>query len=138
MADQRKTSRHLSGRGGNQKPFATGHNPANGQEIKIPVNRGVVTAFYVANADGGWPKRDVMRVDADLPSVQEGAPFWLEECRAGEGMGEMVEYRVAEVRAIGRRFDSRFGQLLRQILLVPVANADTLGDLSAVDLLGRG
>ena len=58
----------------------------------------------------------------------------LQEMRPGEGMGDIVTYRVAEIRNRLRRFEGRYGQVMRRILLVPVADADLIADLGVDDL----
>ncbi|MDO4246545.1 MAG: hypothetical protein Q4C89_11020 [Deinococcus sp.] len=125
--------RHLSGAGGNQILKAKAVTPS-GEEIVIPTARTSAVVWYVANPDGSWPKKDTLQLDEDVADVREGEYFWIEEMRPGEGMGNMVQYRVVEVRNVLRKFPGRWGQFLRQVLLVPVADADTVGDLSISDL----
>lgn len=125
--------RHLSGAGGNQILKAKAVTEA-GEEITIPTARTSAVVWYVANADGTWPKKDTLQLDADVADIHEGAYFWIEEMRPGEGMGDMLQYRVVEVRNVLRRFPGRWGQMLRKVLLVPVADADTLADLTIDDL----
>lgn len=124
----KKIRRHLSGTNKAERRFAE-----TGDGVKVPINRAVVTAYYIADHSGNWPERDVVRVDADVASHGEGDTVYLEEMRAGHGMGEKEEYRIAETRTIVRRFDSRFGQVVRCVLLKGVAFADEVGSWNADD-----
>ncbi|WP_288482418.1 hypothetical protein [uncultured Deinococcus sp.] len=100
----------------------------------IPTARAVAVAWYVATADGHWTDRPITMIDEDAGQIVEGTVFHVEEMRQGHGMGTMTAYRVAEVRQIVRRFSGKYGQLLRKVLLVPVALADDVGDLRIDDL----
>lgn len=122
-----------SGHGSNSKRLATAPNPDTGETLTIPTARAVAVAWYVANADGGWTDRPVVMIDEDAGQIIEGTVIHVEEMRQGQGMGAMTAYRVAEVRQILRRFSGKYGQLVRKVLLIPVASADSIGDISVSD-----
>ena len=109
-------------------------NAPDGQEIKIPVTRSAATAWYVADADGNWPRRDTLMIDTETNWLREGDVIELVEMRPGEGMGSSEMYQAIEIRNQVRRFEGRYGQIMRLVLLVPVASADSVGEFNAADL----
>lgn len=126
--------RRPSGAGSNSTRMATATDPVTLKEVKIPTARSAATLWYVADADGNWPARETVMVDNESAWLREDDYIELQEMRPGEGMGDIVTYRVAEIRNRLRRFEGRYGQVMRRILLVPVADADLIADLGVDDL----
>lgn len=125
-----------SGLGINSRRMAKAVNPETLEEITIPAARDVLTLWYVANADGSWPDREFMQVDNECGWMREGEFLEHQDMRPGHDMGHIVTYRIAESRNRLRQFPGRYGQVLRRVLLVPVADADLIGELNVSELDG--
>lgn len=145
MAPKRKTAKtengdehpkrnRPSGMGSNSRRFAKARHPETLEEIKIVASRAVATIWYVANPDGTWPERKALEIDNECSWMHEGDYLEYQDMRPGHDMGNIILYRIAEVRNRVREFPGKYGQAMRRVLLVPVADADLIGDLDPSEL----
>lgn len=125
--------RRPSGDGKNSRRFATVETPRG--IVKIPVVKDAGTVVYFSE-DYTWPQSPVTTILTDTTWMVEGSTFNLVDMRPanGKGMGHKTRVVVVAVDMDLLRFEGKFGQVLRRVL---VNEAPSIEDMNAALLGGH-
>lgn len=119
------TKRRPGGDGGNSRRFATVETPKG--VVKIPVVKDAGTAVYFSE-DYNWPQSPITTVLTDTTWMIEGSTFNLVDMRPanGKGMGHKTRVVVVAVDMDLLRYEGKFGQVLRRVLVNEAPSAEDI------------